>query len=227
MSSYKQLLKILLIGFLVFFMVDTTLSSGLTQDVAPGGNRQDPTVTVYGQLGKNNWFVSEVTIIFEYNPEKEEIQYFLDGVWHVYYEPFYVQDDGTYQIPWLWIDSENQTHYVGPIEFKIDTTSPIVQLTKKSVSKTEDSFTATASDSISQVEYVEFYLDDELQETVNTAPYQYTWTGYEVQTVYAVAYDYAGLSEKSNTLTTPRAFFVNHYIMQRFFVLLRIMLFRL
>ena len=233
MNSYKQLLKILSVGFLVFFMVNTTLSSGLYQDVAPGDNRigpGDPIPSIFGRLGEDNWYIAEVTIFFSYDPQiVDEIQYFLDDNWHVVNNGhFSVSDDGFYQIPWHWIDFDGKTHNIAlPLIFKLDTTGPTVQLTKKSISRTEDLFTATASDPVSDVEYVEFYLDGELQETVDTAPYQYTWKGNALQTVYAVAYNYAGLPGISNNLTTPRAFFVDHYIMLRFFVLLRTMLFRL
>jgi hypothetical protein len=228
MSSYKQLLKLLIIGFLVFFMVNTTQSLGYSQEKASSSDRQDPTPSVFGQYGKNDWFITAVTITFIYDPVKiDEIQYYLDESWHLYTAPFNVNDDGIYQIPWYWIDLDNQTHHGGPIEFKIDRTGPTVQLAKKSLSKTQDLFTATASDPVSQIEYVEFYLDGEFISTDNSAPFEYTWTGDEVQEVYAIAYNYAGFSEKSNTLTTPRPFLVNHYIMQRFFVLLRTILLRL
>lgn len=62
------------------------------------------------------------------------------------------------------------------------------------------------------VERVEFYLDDELQQTLFDGPYQWTWTGTTSHSVYAIVYDYAGHSEKSNTLSTPYNLFYGNSI---------------
>ena len=226
MVSHKIVSKFFIIGILVFLLLNTS-SLGLYEDKFSSGNRQGPIPYVFGEMGENQWFVTGVTIYFEYDSVKvKEIQYNLNG-WHVYTGPFNVVNDGVYMIPWFWIDQDNETHNVGPIEFKIDKTPPTIKLTKKVSGKGKVIFTAEAEDPVSQIERVEFYLDGVLQQTNTEIPYQYSWTGEEKQIVYAIAYNYAGLLEKSNNLsTTPKPHLRNHYFMQRFFILIQAMLFR-
>ena len=73
---------------------------------------------------------------------------------------------------------------------------------------------------MSNVERVEFYLDDELIFTTSEEPYKYTWTpdGTGKHLVYAIGYNFAGLSEQSETLdTTPRSRSYNFQILNNFF----------
>jgi len=133
----------------------------------------------------------------------------------VYYNaPFTVTKDGYYNIQWYWIDLYGRPHNGLDILFKLDQTPPTIELIKKSAGKNKVSFTANVVDTVSQIERVEFYLDDVLQETLYQPPYQYNWTGKEQHWVYAIGYNFAGLSEKSNNLTTPRPILKNHYLIQ-------------
>lgn len=68
---------------------------------------------------------------------------------------------------------------------------------------------ATASD-VDGVNRVEFYADNQLVNTDNAAPYEYTWSGASVgpHTVHAIAYDNRGLSARSvaaNVTVSPPA----------------------
>ncbi|RLF43993.1 MAG: hypothetical protein DRN17_05275, partial [Thermoplasmata archaeon] len=51
-----------------------------------------------------------------------------------------------------------------------------------------------ASDEISDIEKVEFYVDDELKETLTAEPYSWTWneTALFTHTIKVIAYDSAG-----------------------------------
>ena len=50
---------------------------------------------------------------------------------------------------------------------------------------------------------VEFYLDDELQETLTSAPYEWIWEGTENHLVKAIVYDYADIWKRVRRLVHP------------------------
>ena len=226
MVSHKTLSNFFVIGILVFLLLNTS-SLGLTQNKSTG-SRQEPIPSIFGVYGENQWYITAVTISFEYDPNKVlEIQYKLSNVWYIYSGPVNIANDGVYMIPWFWVDAENKTYYGAPFEFKIDKTAPIIELTKKIKGKEEIIFTAEAVDAVSAIERVEFYLDDELIQTDDEAPYQYTWEGHITQVVYAKTYNYAGFEAKSDNLTTqPRIRFRNHNLMSIIFVLIQKTFFR-
>jgi len=226
MISHNILSKFLIIGILVFLLLNTS-SLGAYQEKLQS-SRQEPIPSVFGEMGENQWYVTGVTISFEFDPQRVvEIQYELGGTWHIYDDPFNVVNDGVYMIPWFWIDLFNNSNFGGPIEFKIDKTPPTIELTRKVSGKEKIIFTADAVDTVSAIERVEFYLNDELNQTDNEAPYQYTWEGHETQVVYAITYNYAGFVVKSNNLTTtPRLRFRNHNLMNIIFVLIQKTFFR-
>jgi len=159
-----------------------------------------------GTKGENDWYISCVTMTFTYNPSfVKEIYYYINN-WQKYQDvPINICDDGGYNIPWYWIDQMEKQHNESPIYLKIDQTPPEIKLTKKTSINGEVTFTATVTDDASKVEYVEFYLDDELQETLTEAPYKWVWTGEGAHPVYSIAYNGAGLSQKSDTISTPRS----------------------
>ncbi len=222
MVSHKIVNKFLIIGTLIFLIVNSS-SLGLYENISQGSSREEPIPYVFGEFGENQWYVTAVTITFEYDPQRvKEIQYKLNDIWHVYTGPFNVANDGVYMVPWIWIDINNDEHGGPPIEFKIDKTPPTIKLTKKSSGKETVIFTAEATDEVSSIERVEFYLDGVLQQTNTEIPYQYSWTGTEKQIVYAIGYNFAGLTVKSDNLTTtPKPHFRNHYFMNIVIMLLQ------
>jgi len=227
MVSHKIISKFLIIGMLVFLLLNTS-SLGGYQVKLGDSRRQEPIPSVFGQMGQNQWYVTGVTISFEFDPQRVvQIQYKLGETWYIYDDPFNVVNDGVYMIPWFWVDLFNNSNYGGPIEFKIDKTAPTIELTKKITGKEEIIFTADAIDTVSAIEKVEFYLDDELILTDNEEPYQYAWEGHITQVVYAKTYNYAGFDAISNNLTTePRIRFRNHNLMSIIFVLIQKTFFR-
>lgn len=163
-----------------------------------------------GTMGENNWYISCVTITFTDSPEADEIWYRINtGNYQKYNGPIEYCEDGPNYFHWYWIDIEGGEHQGPTGFFRIDQTPPDIELTKRSGINDKVTFTADCEDDASEVERVEFYLDDDLQETFTEAPYIWTWTGTEEHMVYAIGYNYAGLSEQSNTLSTPHSF--SHY----------------
>ena len=179
-----------------------------TQRLSNTLNRNQPSVIRDGTMGENGWYISCVYISFSYAPEADEIWYQINSGNYKKYtgDPIEVCEEGRHALHWYWIDIHGEEHYGQTDFFKIDQTPPNIELTKRSGINDKVTFTADCEDDASEVERVEFYLDDELQETYTEAPYQWTWTGTEAHMVYAIGYNYAGLSEKSNTLSTPHSF---------------------
>ena len=223
MNLHKTLDKFFLIGLTVFLLLNTSSLGFYHKRLQKNLLQEDPIPSIFGVMGANEWYITAVTISFDYDPNiVEEIQYYLNNKWNIYTGPFNVNKDGIYKISWFWIDKKGDTHYtLTPISFKIDQTPPTIQLTKKSGGKNKVLFTANAIDEVSQVERVEFYLDDVLQETVNESPFQYTWTGEVNQWVYAIGYNFAGLSQKSKNLSTPKLHFNNHNLMNILYILMQ------
>ena len=180
---------------------------------------------IFGQMGENGWYISEVSVSFQYDPERvKEIYYRIhEGEdWILYSETFWLREDEKYHIGLYWIDYEDKRHDEPLIDIKIDQTAPTISLTKYEFlfNKNKLRFEADVSDATSGVERVEFYLDDEPQFVDEEAPYEWEYVkaegDEEEHFVYAIVYDYAGHSEESETLSTPLTSFYNTMILSKF-----------
>ena len=209
--------RFLAIGTIALFLLVGTISATEGNSTSNTmGSRDDPTFLMFGTLGDNQWYISDVEIFFDYDPERVlEIQYYLNGKWNEYNDVgIMVSEEGVYSIQWFWIDIDGKTNYGPRIEFKIDKSPANIKLTKKIEAK-QIVFNAACSDDMSGVEKVEFYLDDELVETDNDGPYSYTWIGAGRHEVYAIGYNLAGLTVQSDTLdTTPKSKTVNFQLLE-------------
>ena len=136
-----------------------------------------PTSNVFGNIGQNGWYISSVFVSFLYDPLRvEEIHYRIgDGNWNLYTMQFEVTLEGAYYISWYWIDLNGEQHGGSPIELKVDLTLPTITLEKSWTPSNEITFEAVVSDATSGVERVEFYLDDVLQETLTSPPYNWVY----------------------------------------------------
>ena len=205
--------KILVAGVIVLFLTMATVTAtDSSNKTIPLNRNDDPVPYIEGILGENDWYISDVVISFSFDPKiVKEIHYKLGGNWHEYSNPFTVDDDGEYVIDWYWIDEDGKTHNGFPIIiFKLDQTAPTIQLSKK-VNDDKITFTATCNDPMSGVERVEFYIDDDLVDTISGGPYQYVWDGIGIHTVHAVGYNNAGLSKESNSHDTTHRSRVYNY----------------
>jgi hypothetical protein len=188
-------------------------------DDFPGNNEADIGIGVDGSIptadhsidpasatGSNGWWVDpvEVTLTAEdvdglYNSGISVIQYQIDGgATQTYTAPFTVSDDGEHTVEYWAIDNVGYESTHGTVSFKIDMTPPTIDLTwEAGDAKNEVVFTATCSDATSDMDKVEFFINDVLQFTGSSAPY--TWTMVHgagtKYTVKAVAYDMAGLTD--------------------------------
>jgi hypothetical protein len=206
LKTQKITKKILAIGIIVIFLSINSMASAIDSlnCLAPKRFEDDPVFFVYGTKGLNDWYISDVTVAFDYDPQRvEEIQYYLNNQWHVYTAAFVVSIDGVYYIEWFWLDDIGKTHDgFPPIQFKLDKTKPTIELKRKFGTNNKVTFTATASDSMSGLQRIEFYFDDEKVDEFFESPCSWEWVGVAQHFVYAISYDKAGLSEKSETLGT-------------------------
>ena len=214
MKNRKLLNKgLAIVVFILFLTVSTISVAGISKVFQPlSMGLQEPVPYIEGVVGENSWYISEVIITFSYDPGRvQEIQYKLNGQWHEYTDSgINIDDDGVYNIPWFWVDEVGEPHNGWPITFNLDMSPPTIQL-NKNIETDQITFTASCSDDVSDVELVEFYLDDELIKTSIGEPYEYTWTGVGKHIVHAVGYNFAGLSVESKKLdTTPRS--RSHYL---------------
>ncbi len=207
----------------IFLFLSTALCTAIGTSIIkePLGLGDAPIPIIEGVMGENNWYVSDVDISFSYDPKDvEEIQYYLNGAWHIFTGPFRVDIDGTHNIQWFWIDADGKNHDGNPIFFRLDKSPPTIKL-NKNIGNSQIIFSATCSDSASGVKQVDFYLDDEYVQTVEEEPYNYVWTGLGVHYVHAVGTNYAGLtieSDKLDTKAKARTFNIDflNIIFQRF-----------
>lgn len=235
MNTHKLLEKNIAVGIIVLFFAMSIIPSAevgaiktekcaYAKDTYSGFHmvlNADPLVypVFYGYKGKNGWYISSVWISFVFDPDiVAEIYYAIDGEdWTLYTGQFEFSEDGEHMLEFYWFDKEGGDPIYGPVTvFKIDQTPPTIKLTKK-VGTNKITFTAATTDGVSGVERVEFFLDDDLEETDYDAPYEYIWTGTGIHIVYAVGYNYAGLSiesEKLDTTSRGRSFyfqFINNF----------------
>jgi hypothetical protein len=177
----------------------------------------EPGYFLSGTKGENNWYITCVQLSFNWNPDLvKEVWVFLNGAWKKYTSTVEICLDGYNNIPWKWIDIDDQEHLGTPIPIKIDKTPPTVKLEKRIVSETEIEFTAKVTDPASGCEYVDIYLDGKHEVTDSEEPYTYTWVGNELQTVRAEAFDYAGHMgyDEANTKSRSRNVVFNELMLR-------------
>ncbi len=167
------------------------------------------TIKVEEEKGLNDWCVEDVFInITKESTDIAEIRYRINGgAEQIYTGPFYLTEDGQdIMLEWHAIDQDgNYSEVDGPFICSIDQTIPEVDIAYEVLGWTpfkgwEFQFTATATDDMSGMDRVEFYFNNELQETVIGAGPEYVWTLFYyplpgTAIFRATAYDKAGHSE--------------------------------
>ena len=178
--------KILALGIVVLFITITITPaigiSGYLDDTTP------PITTISfnppNPDGENGWYVSNVTVTLNatddsgVNITKYRID---DSIWYNYTEPFILDFDGEdILIEFYSIDNAGNQEEVKSASIDIDKTKPQISLCYEvtggnPITGYEFTFTATATDDTSGMNRVEFYINNELQETVNGSGPVYQW----------------------------------------------------
>jgi hypothetical protein len=133
--------------------------------------------------GNNSWYVSDVEVTLNATDDMSGVNatyYRIDGgPWMTYTEPFIVTTDGEHTVQYKSVDNAGNIEDSKSVEFKIDQTPPTIDLVWEA--NKEDGiwnviFTAICSDVTSNMDYVEFYMDDDLMFTDVIEPYKWIYT---------------------------------------------------
>ena len=155
--------------------------------------------------GLNDWYVNPVTVTLVATDDMSGVNITYYSVnsepWEVYDEPILFDWDDLFHIIYFSVDNAGNMEFPKLATVKLDQTPPFVNLTVKIIGGGLQGYdainTAIAFDYMSGMERVEFYVDDELSETViGSGPiYQWIFTLYEsFRIVKAEAFDQSGLS---------------------------------
>jgi len=141
------------------------------------------TIKVNGEMGLNDWYVSDVGFNFTYESDDiAEIYFQIDGgPEQTYTEPFNLTEDGEdIWLEWRAVDHEgNYSDVDGPFICSIDQTEPDIDLTYEyygSQPPYKYTYIANATDAKSGMERVEFFYNGELQKTVYGPGPEFIWS---------------------------------------------------
>lgn len=200
----KKFLAILVI-FLLFGCLEK-------KDISP------PAVSlhVYGEEGENGWYRSNLTIIIKAHDNEskiKEIKYRIDGgIWKEYVTPIRIYDEGIYFIEYYAMDSNGNKNYKNET-IKIDMTKPEIKFSnfeagyiyfmhkkfppprypRDTMIIGKYDIEVDASDALSGVKKVEFYLGKSMEKEDDEKPYEWEIRkAIGIYNITAVAYDFAG-----------------------------------
>jgi hypothetical protein len=191
-----------------YYSVDTI---GNTETVKTANVKidQEPPLTTHsfsGEIGNNGWYCNGIFNLHAIDNTSGVNHTFVNidsGSWSEYTSPIFFDSDGTHTIKYYSVDNAgNEESVKGPFTIKIDNTPPQIELVKFQIDLFTIKFIAEASDSPSGVDYVQFSIDGVMQFNDTTAPFEWTWSGYETFTLTVVVYDKAGNSQ-SDSMSTP------------------------
>ena len=155
--------------------------------------------------GKNGWYISNITVTVNATDYLSGVKWTTyDG--HNYTGPFSFNITEDFHGAVIKsMDNVGNIEAIGIPPLQIDTTPPTLVLNKE-IKLNKIIYTATATDVMSGVAKVEFYLNDVLQVTENGSGPIFEWTLTPIphtnEIVKAVAYDEAGNSASSSANTT-------------------------
>lgn len=202
--------QIILILGIIFFLV--VMSINPTIAVLNSNDDTTPPTTSYTldpstPNGENGWYTSVAIIIYAYDSESgvSYIKLSLNGgAWQT--QPgdiavFIIDSDGDFLVRYTAVDNAGNQAPIKNFTIDIDGTIPVVVLEYECIGPGSNDgwlmeFTATATDSASGIECVEFYLGNVLQESFNESGGTYKWS-FEYHTYIKVnvtvkVYDIAG-----------------------------------
>lgn len=173
-----------------------------------------------GEKGENNWYIDDVSILFTYQPARVKTIWYriTSDTWIEYdFKEIQFGTEGTFDFQYKWEDHGGNISFYNGTAYSIflDKTSPSLTLTKKDqFIRKQLVYKATVKDSYSKINLIEFYFDDELEETITiddeaeyVAKFTYEYDGNPgpiEHYITAIAYDNAG--HVSNETTTPLSY---------------------
>ncbi|MFA5102980.1 MAG: Ig-like domain-containing protein [Candidatus Thermoplasmatota archaeon] len=169
--------------------------------------------------GQNGWYVNDVTVTLNAtdNESGVNITYYRVNAtsWEIYTEPFILSNDGSHiVIEYYSVDNAGNEETPKSVVLKIDKTPPEVTLSfywEKIGDRYAVIVTVTCNDAWSGISKVEFYDNDELQETVTGAGPDYIWTyqysPLRIIKIKVIVYDNAGHTNVTEIIIRSRILF--------------------
>ena len=171
--------------------------------------------------GANGWYISDATVTIDGDDGTENWQSGVDhfeyridgGAWQTG-DTFVINTNGMHTIDYKAVDGVGNEETPNSFDVNMDQDGPTIDLTWEAAGGLSKDiiFTATCSDADSGMDYVEFYLNDVLQNTDDSDPYEWimTYAPGTKFTVKAIAYDLAGNTD-FDTLESSEGLSVNVY----------------
>jgi hypothetical protein len=181
--------------------------------------------------GDNGWYTSYIVTVFLEAVDMYGVNttyYSIDsGPWDVYENPFLLKEDNVYYIAYYSVDVSGNEELPKNATVKKDRTPPFINLTYNITGNPENGwtvyFTVFAFDNMSGMDRVEFYVNDELQETIYGAGPIYEWVlevwdGVSSLDITVYAYDFAGnmVSDYANPKEKSKSNTLSLRLLERF-----------
>lgn len=177
-----------------------SIDENTTYDFILAPLSQNPYPVFNGTMGNNGWYISCVNVTFVNIENIDALFYKVNaGQWTEYAGPFMICESGTHCLEWYWTYQGNQSA-VCSVTLKIDRAPPILQLSSQRISLNKIKITAAAADALSDIDRVDFFVDDEFTYTAYVLPYETVISGLGTHHVEAVAFDCAGNSANSTII---------------------------
>ncbi len=135
--------------------------------------------------GKNGWYVSKITITLIATDDNSGVNitnYQVDEeVWQTYLQPFNITTDSSkHTIQYFSVDNAGNIEPQKSVTFAMDRTRPMLMLTYNVTGGSNltgwvITFDATATDTTSEMNRVEFYINDYVQKTIVGPGPEYLW----------------------------------------------------
>jgi hypothetical protein len=183
----EWLVKTFALGIVVLFFITAVSStigiSNYLDDTTPPVT----TISFYPPEpdGENGWYISDVTVTLNATDDDSGVNttyYRVDeGIWYNYSGSFILVGDGEdILIEFYSVDNAGNQEEIKSVVIDIDQTKPTIILEYEltggdPVHGWELTFTATACDDTSDMDKVEFYVNNKLKETVNGSGPTYIW----------------------------------------------------
>jgi hypothetical protein len=176
--------------------------------------------------GDNGWYTSYVVTVFLEATDMYGVNttyYSINSEpWEIYEKPFLLKEENVYNISYYSVDYAGNEESPKNATVKLDRTPPFMNLTYKIIGHPDSGwniyFTAIALDNMSGMNRVEFYVNDELNETVFGEGPSYEWVledwdGVSTLNITVYAYDSAGNMVSDNA--NPRGKSTSNTLFQR------------
>jgi hypothetical protein len=198
--------KTLVIG-IIFLLIGVNASAILVNSIDGESGISLITIKVTGGYSENNdWYGNDNRFNFSYESDEiVDIYYGIDGNFSLYNESFTVQEGGEHILEWYAVNhTGNKSIIDDPFYFNVDKTPPWASITYEIIGGNPYQgwifeFTTTATDALSGMDHVEFYMSYEVQDTVYGSGPEYVWRirYWPLPKVIfgAIAYDKAGNTE--------------------------------